>query len=269
MSRRWIAAAAILSACLSATGAHASMDWHFASSSGNSTGTSWGNQRSWTSDGVTVTATAWANTGGSDASVSADQQVIRSAYLGWWGGSGLGVTNRDGGNQSYKDQHEGDAQYGEHATDNNQRYDTVLLSFSEAVKLESLKLGWLANDSDMTVLAYTGAADGAPLAGLQYQGLLASGWELIGHYANLTTNVDKLINPDNVVSSFWLIGAFNPLVGGTTPNDAGAGNDYVKLAAVGASRAPTPPQGNVPEPGSLILAALGISGLLRMRRRAA
>jgi hypothetical protein len=59
------------------------------------------------------------------------------------------------------------------------------------------------------------------------------------------------------------------LVGGTTPNDAGAGNDYVKLAAVGASRAPTPPQGNVPEPGSLILAALGISGLLRMRRRAA
>jgi hypothetical protein len=244
------------------------MDWSFASSSGNSTGGSWGNQRSWTSDGVTVTATAWANTGGIDASVAANQQVIQSAYLGWWGGSGMGVENRDRGSRSYNDQNEGDTWNGEHAMDNNQRYDTVLLSFSEAVKLESLKLGWLANDSDMTVLAYTGAAEGAPLAGMQYQGLLASGWELIGHYANLTANVDKLINPDSVVSSFWLIGAFNPLVGGTTPHGAGAGNDYVKLAAVGASTVPPPP-GNVPEPGSLVLAALGVSGLLRMRRRPA
>ncbi|NMG17545.1 exosortase-dependent surface protein XDP1 [Aromatoleum bremense] len=257
--KQFIAAGAVIGTLVSAT-AHASMVWSLGSSNGGSAST-WVTQRNYSTGGVDLAATAWANTGGADGgagAVPADQQTIQSAYLGWWSGNGLGVGNADAGTASSKDQNEGNNP--EHATDNNQRYDSILLSFTEAVKLETLKLGWFNTDSDVSVLAYTGSASPLPLAGLKYQSLTSNGWSLIGHHSNVGSTDPVSINAAGIVSSFWLIGAFNPLVGAA--QSWTVGNDYVKLAAVSGSTVPTPPAG-VPEPGSLTLAALAL-GLIAL-----
>lgn len=212
---------------------------------GNNNVVTWGNERQYSSDGIDLTATAWSNTGAGGA--------IQDAYLPVWSG-GLGVMNRNENGTSPN-----------HSTDNYGYYDSILFTFSDLIALQSVQLGWTYRDSDITVLAYTGA--GTPsLAGASYDNLLASGWSLIGHYANLATNVPRAVNAGEVASSYWLIGAYNPLVG----NSAGwtTGDDYTKISSLtGVKVTPPPPSNPVSEPGSLALAGLAMLGLIGMRRR--
>ena len=129
----------------------------------------------------------------------------------------------------------------EHAMDNVGNSEFMLLSFSSAVMLNAVRLGYEFNDSDLTVLAYTGAG-GPSFSGKSYggsTGLVANGWTIIGNYANVFTSTANLtrigtvtqatnINAGNVSSSYWLIGAYNSVFGvGLSDN-----NDYVKLLAV-------------------------------------
>lgn len=44
----------------------------------------------------------------------------------------------------------------EHAVDNEQRWDAILFSFSEAINLTQIGLSWYANDADISVLHTTG-----------------------------------------------------------------------------------------------------------------
>jgi hypothetical protein len=221
----------------------------------------WGNSRgpSSTSSGApTVSATAWSNTGGTNPNTSATTGTIEDAYLASWSG-GLGVINRDaatlgttigpsgGGNT---DDREGADP--EHATDSDQRVDAVLFSFSESVKLTSMRAGWAGSDSDVTVLAYTGAGSPGPTGSW---GALP-GWTFVGNYLNIGTS-STAINAGGLSSAYWMITGGNTAYGLTYD-----GKDYVKILKLVGD-----PGQRVPEPGSLALLGLGAFGLWRMRRK--
>ncbi len=272
------------------TQAQADISWSFG---GNSVSGSAGNTIAKTSGGVTASAQAWSNTNngitsgsgaagplGSNSLAVAASYKLETAYLNVYGG-GLGVKNQDAsGSSSYGDRNDGSSP--EHSVDNNQRYDSVLFSFNSAIDLNSVTVGWSQTDSDITVLAYTGTGScvgagtcTADMTGKTYAQLASYGWSLIGQYANLVTNVAKSVNSANVASSYWLIGAANPLVGGSTDGNT----DYVKLLALSGDKV-TPPctpgtpgcgggNGKVPEPGTLLLMGAGLFGLTRFNVRRA
>lgn len=217
-----------------------------------------------------------------------------------YGTSGLGIINLDAcGTVSGCDANEG--ANGEHAVDNHQRFEMALLSFGKATNLTSLQIGWNAtdncgsvgastctsamHDSDMSVLAYTGS--GNPLTSLSsnltWTQLLTNGWTLIGNYSDVGAQTDNStsllasasnrsggVGSNNIFSSHWLVGAYNPLAnpGGTGPFsvDTGSGQfvDGMKLLKVVGE---TQPGTGVPEPGSLALFGFAMAGIVAMRRR--
>lgn len=200
--------------------------------------------------GITVQASAWNNSG--------TDGLLQSAYLGTYDG-GLGVENINSP---------------EHAVDNKVFADSILFTFTEGpVNLTSFNAGWAPGDSDFSVLAYTGGGAGpASLSGSSYLGLLSKGWTLIGNYNDYGTGAHDFSN--TTYSSYWLIGAFNTLVGGPS-NGTDAGDDYFKilsLAGCDCTKTPTAPGcggdgSSVPEPGTLLLMGAGLLGLTRIKAR--
>jgi hypothetical protein len=215
------------------------------------------------------TAQGWSFTGGTS------NNELRTAYLTAYGGDGVGITNRDAGGG---DTTEGSSP--EHAVDNNQRYDVVLLSFAQPVSLNQVTIGWRAYDSDISVLAL---ANGTPnLAGQTVLGLAGQGWKLVGQYDGPTSpaggtssDVNIAVNTqNNFGSQYWLVGAYNPnfvnnATGANTqtlslsgPTYSAASNpdnrDYVKLFKFAAT--------SVPEPNSALLLGIAALSLFGFRR---
>ena len=243
---RMLASLALVLLCAPA---FALMQWDF-NSGCNTSGQTYGNSCSWTAgtgaNAVTVTATAWSNTSGS-------ANTIDSAYLGAY--PGLGVINKDSDTAAAATgTDKGDTAEGtpsnsvspEHATDNNQRYDFILFTFSKSLNLQDVSISYPTSntcngvspcDSDISVLAYTGGSS-PTFSGVSYSSALtntANGWTLVGSYSNVkdsivTVNIDgqgntsksmtALINQPTsgtpASSPYWIVAAYSSILQGSS-----------------------------------------------------
>ncbi|QSB02721.1 PEP-CTERM sorting domain-containing protein [Methylomonas sp. EFPC1] len=166
--------------------------------------------------------------------------------------------------------------------------DAALFNFNASVSLNSLRVGYISGDADVSVLAYTGSLisgalpAAANIAGDSFATLLSNGWSFIGNYNMGSVNTSKAINASNVYSSYWLVSAYTSISAGLNKGDTTGldfGNDYFKLSKIeGTACAGTATggicgnsgggggAGSVPEPTSLLLLAGGMLGW-RMNRK--
>jgi len=230
MKARWVLRAVVVSLFLlgmNGVADAASTTWDFTGSGGEGT---IGNSRSFTVDGITITATAWSYNGTS----------FQQARLGQWS-TGLGVCSvvETCGNPVHQVDNQGQGEY-------------VLFSFSSLVDPSTVRIDpYGTYDTDVSYWA--GTVSSLNLTGTSYAGLAGLGFG------------SRIDNDGPTQSSFRDVSIVSPAVTALLfgAKYQGGGNDYFKITSMTGS---TP----VPEPSSLLLLGLGIGGLawLQTKRRA-
>ncbi|MDO6475068.1 PEP-CTERM sorting domain-containing protein [Alteromonas sp. 1_MG-2023] len=241
-------------------------------------------------DGVTISTTAYSDTGGqgfssrnydytysqSNGKHYLSDDIVETASLINYG-EGYGIINKDVTNTPFtSDTRSGEYGVPQHAADNinldwyasgyhiiETDYDFYLISFDEEVNVTGATFSWLWNSGDTQVsvaalndisMLTSGANTWADIAG---EALAVGSYDVL----NCEDTNLAMVDMDTTYSQYWLIGAYNLVfgdIGGTLYDDA------FKLASIGFSKKEMP-QTDVPEPGTLALFLMG--GSLALWRR--
>ncbi len=148
-------------------------------------------------------------------------------------------------------------------------YDFILLSFSEAVTLDSLSFGW-ANFGKGSQEVSVAAINNSGFTKLTSE---QSTWQdIISGAVSNSFSITKL-NGDNGFSNlnfsssakYWLVGAYNTVFG--TTSHGSKLNDAFKINGIAFSNTTEEAEVKVSEPGALALMSLGLGLVLYRRKR--
>ena len=161
----------------------------------------------------------------------------------------------------------------DHAADNSwPNFDMMLLTFDQAVSLDFASIGWHRNDSDMTILAYTGTGSATDtFAGNKWDQALANDWDG-GHFLDVASQGNTATaNPKGLASTSWLVGTQlwsldNVDVLSDNPNRS-YGTDYIKLSGISVSAAHSVPEIDASQSGLALGLLMGLIACIRERRR--
>ena len=223
-------------------------------------GTNYGNTITWGgASGVTVSA--WSTT--------ATGNKFETAFIGNYGGD-LGVTSQPGGfgtNTELNGTNQPNTSNNQHAVDNVGAYDALVFSFSSAVTLSDVSLGFPSAssglDSDSTILYYKGTGTpSSTLSARTVADLVSSGdWGIATNIGNMAQGSNATGLSTSISSKYWLVGAYMGIGGNSIGGAVDTGNDFFKVNGL------TVKASTVPEPSSIALLGLAGAGLLLSRRK--
>lgn len=205
--------------------------------------------RQYSSEGLNLTVTGY--TGGVNTK-------IKSTPVGAFGTNGLGAEN---------------AWSPDHAVDNaNSNFDMLLFTFDQAVSLDTVSIGWWQNDSDLTVLAYTGAGSAASTFTNKTwkQAITTDTWSG-GHFLDVAQKGGTVeTNPLELTSTSWLVGTFLEPVDKLFKrfgSNFKTGADYVKVKKITVSKPHEVPEIDGSHAGLSLALLAGLVAVARERRR--
>ena len=228
-------------------------------------GTDYGNTATWSTNAsggnTQVTLSAW---GTQTLSTSAH---IQKGWLGFYGGNGFGITSQSSGELNASNAPDATSPTYQHAIDNTNAYESLVLSFATAVTLNSLQINFKATNADATILEYKGTGD--PTTALtteSYSSLLCATasssncWNLVTNLLGMSTGTAGNLITGGTASQYWMVGAYLPIGKNGAYNGV---NDAFKVSGFTATRA------SVPEPGSIALFGIAGAAFVASRRRRA